>query len=61
MKKKQITHVCKDCKFHKIKWFNINRNRCINPKVLEVQHIKLGFCNIALMWPCTNGKLKDKS
>ena len=59
---------CKGCKwkrFNLMSWLIMRDDprrlydRCVQPKVLEQQGGKNGFCDIAWRWPCTDGKLRE--
>ena len=60
--------ICKGCKWRRFDPFSwlLRRDgkrlyeKCVNPKVLKQQQMKKGFCTVALMWPCTDGCLKEE-
>jgi len=58
--------ICKGCKYYKYKlWakliYGLKRpDRCKHPEVKKVLKVREPFCSVALMWPCTDGKLKEE-
>jgi len=59
---------CKGCKwkrFNLMSWLSSRHDsrrlfdRCANPAVMKASGDQLGFCSVAWMWPCTDGKLKE--
>jgi hypothetical protein len=59
---------CDGCKWKRFRlwsWLSGTRdarklyNHCRNPEVTKHIGDEFPFCHVALMWPCTEGKLKE--